>query len=109
MEITTVLMNATASPREELAAVESRNRRFRIMDWVMVALNDNKFHHPGAHGINSGTTALRRGLQGTGVGRAIRSWELGIGMPWRRCAAKCGNPLRSVLVSIDNAENLNIG
>jgi RHS repeat-associated protein len=33
----------------------------------MVAL-DEHFHHPGAHGINSGTTARRRRLQGTGYG-----------------------------------------
>ena len=47
----------------------------------MVALNE-QFHH-------KDTTVPRRGLQGTGAGRAFRSWELGVRMLWKRCAAKC--------------------
>jgi len=35
-----VFMVAAASPREGLAAVKSRSRWFRIVDWDMVALNE---------------------------------------------------------------------
>ena len=45
---------------------------------AMVALNE-QFHHPG--------TTPR--LQGTGVGRAFRSWVLGVRILWKRCAANC--------------------
>jgi len=47
MEMTTVFMVATASSGEWLAAVRGRSRWFHIVDWDMVALNE-QFHHPGA-------------------------------------------------------------
>jgi len=40
MGITAVFMVAAASPREELAAVKSRSHWFHIVDWDMVALNE---------------------------------------------------------------------